>query len=270
MGVSLVVDVATHRSSTAAPPLPAPDGASPSRVAVRSASPTTKAVQVGGVRVVGLGDSVMAGANCECDDYLTGLGRLLSVRDHRPVSVTNDGRSGVTAADLDAGLSDDPALRRDVASADIVVLTVGANDLVDNVGVWRQGECRHSCYQPDIDAMAAHVAHLIETIKIIRRQPLTQIVLTDYWNVFADGDVAERTENDGYLDWSDRVTRATNTALFRAVREAGITGVDLYAPFKPDASANPTHLLADDGDHPSPAGTALISTTVLRSIKPLG
>lgn len=272
IGTELFADAPTRRVSAAAPPASASvhDRPRPSPGEGGSASPLPRAKRDGRVGLVGLGDSVMAGSNCACDDYLTGLGRLLGARDVVPVSVINDGRSGDTAADLDGMLSDDRSARRDVASAEVVVVTIGANDLLGDVVAWRSGRCPTSCYQPGIDTMASHLASVIDKIKAIRGHAKSQILITDYWNVFADGDVAENTEDDGYLDWSDRVTRAANTAIGRVARDTGVTEVDLYSPFKPNPSTNPTHLLADDGDHPNAAGTALISATVLKSITPVG
>lgn len=274
LGFAVAVDTSTQRVNADRPATPAPSRVISSQSDGGLTEPTPRAVRAAQIHVVGLGDSVMSGTNCACDDYVTGLGRLLASRDHVAVSTTNDGDSGATAADLDVRLRDDPITRRDVASANIVIVTVGANDLVGAVGAWQHGECEASCYRPDIDTMASHLAKVVSQIKTIRGRAPIQIVLTDYWNVFADGDVAENAENDGYLDRSDHATREANSAIWRAVRGAGVTGVDLYSPFKPDSRPNPTQLLASDGDHPNAAGTALISAAlisaaVLSAIKPV-
>jgi lysophospholipase L1-like esterase len=90
-----------------------------------------------------------------------------------------------------------------------------------------------------------------------------RVLVTTYWNVFTDGDVARRAERPGYLAWSDALTRQANAAIAQVAATHGATLVDLYAPFKGDGSTDPTDLLAADGDHPDAAGTALISRTVL-------
>lgn len=220
------------------------------------------------VRLLGLGDSVTAGANCSCPDYVTGLGRLLSARDARPVTVDNEGVSGATTRDLLGALSTDRALQQAVSRADVVVVTLGANDLTDSLDSWRRGGCPDRCYQPGIDAMSQRLSQTVTAIRELRGGLTAQILLTTYWNVFADGRVAERSESAGYLDWSDRVTRAANLAIGRAASRTGASCVDLYTPFKPHPGEDPSDLLADDGDHPNPTGTALISRQVLTDVRP--
>src|SRR3954447_21838066 len=67
-----------HASARPSPTSPTPPPASP---------PT------GPLRVVGLGDSVTSGEHCDCDDYVTAFGRLLSTQEGITVTVANDGES---------------------------------------------------------------------------------------------------------------------------------------------------------------------------------
>lgn len=174
--------------------------------------------------------------------------------------------SGVTAADLADELEQDSTLRAATARSDIVVITVGANDLSHSLGRWRSGGCPSSCYEPDVTTMADHLDTVLATVTQLHAANPVRILVTTYWNVFADGQVAEQAESAGYLRWSDQVTRAADAAISRSAVRAGVGCVDLYTPFKPHPGDDPTALLADDGDHPNPAGTALISRTVLAAL----
>lgn len=250
--------LAPHRGGTAIlSPTPAAT-ASPAAGAATQAAP---------VRVLGLGDSVTAGTNCACADYVTGFGRLLAQRDGTRVIEDNRGESGATAADLADELDQDQKLRAATAQADIVVITVGANDLYDSLDAWRSGGCSSSCYGPEISAMSGHLDSVLATVTRLHAASPVRILVTTYWNVFADGQVAEQAESAGYLRWSDQVTRAADRAISRSADRAGVDSVDLYTPFKPHHGDDPTALLADDGDHPNPAGTALISRTVLAALE---
>jgi lysophospholipase L1-like esterase len=114
-----------------------------------------------------------------------------------------------------------------------------------------------------VDAVGSDVGDILAAAKNLRGGRPTQLLVTDYWNVFADGDVALASDGPAYLQWSDELTRALNISICAAARSAGATCVDLYAPFKGDGSENPTSLLAADGDHPNAAGNQLISSVLL-------
>lgn len=240
---------ATARDSAAVtPPSPPSSRTSPSQ-----ASP---------IRVVGLGDSVTAGANCDCDDYVTGFARLLAQQRHVRVRTANEGESGSTSPDLLADLAHDQSVRSQVRDADVVVITTGANDLYPALQKWQSGDCDTDCSTPEIDTMSDDLTQVLQLVRTLAGHQV-RILVTGYWNVFADGDVAKNQEKSGYLDWSDQVTRAANIAIQADTQRYGDTYVDLYTPFKGDGDHDPTGLLADDGDHPDPTGTALISQTVL-------
>jgi lysophospholipase L1-like esterase len=181
--------------------------------------------------------------------------------------VTDDGVSGSTSAGLAHHLQSDAGLRADVAHADVVVLTMGANDLSPALDAWRSGSCPPRCYDPQVATMRGDLDRVLDAAGTLGGGR-ARVLVTTYWNVFTDGDVARKAERPGYLVWSDAVTRAANTAIAQVAETHGATLVDLYAPFKGDGSQDPTHLLVSDGDHPDSAGTALISRTVLAAYEP--
>jgi lysophospholipase L1-like esterase len=175
----------------------------------------------------------------------------------------NLGTNGLTAAGLRALLTSPSPTASGVAEADILLVTIGANDLMPLLSQWQSGSCPAACYSPSVDAVGSDLSAILAAAKELRGGRTTQVLVTDYWNVFADGDVARDSEGPAYLRWSDELTRALNNRICTAAENAGATCVDLYAPYKGDGSRNPTALLAGDGDHPNAAGNQLISSALL-------
>jgi lysophospholipase L1-like esterase len=142
-------------------------------------------------------------------------------------------------------------------------VTIGANDLVPLTGSWEDGGCDTACATPAVEAMERGLdgdLALLETLTPAH----TTVLVTSYWNVFEDGDVADATRGPGFAGWSDGVTKLANTAICRAAVAASDTCVDLYEPFEgSDGTQNPTNLLAADGDHPNAAGHDLIARALL-------
>ena len=211
--------------------------------------------------VVGLGDSVTAGTACGCTTFIDLYAAGLAGRHDRPLRAVNLGRGGLTSVGLAEQLGTAP-VRDQLAHADTAVVTIGANDLVPLVGRWQHARCPQSCVAPLVSAMRSHVATALSALRA-DLPPGARVLVTGYWNVFEDGDVADRDYGDGFADWSDGVTRAANSAICAAAAASHDRCVDLYAPFEGAGDRNPTALLADDGDHPNAAGHRLIARTLL-------
>ncbi|WP_162257529.1 SGNH/GDSL hydrolase family protein [Phycicoccus sp. Soil802] len=232
----------------------AESAATPTRTTTSSASSPRS--------VVGVGDSVTAGTNCDCAPFVARFAELLGARDGRPATATNLGVPGLTTHSLATQLTQaGPA--RSVAAADLVVVTIGANDLGPLEDRWEQGGCGPACLAPAVAAMARGLATDLARVKALGGSG-QRVEVTTYWNVFEDGDVADRQRGAGFADWSDSVTVAANRAICATTRTFGDTCVDLYAPFlSADGNRNPTPLLSSDGDHPDAAGHALIARALL-------
>lgn len=259
----------TSANPSASASVPAAGSGETPGAAMPTVGPSGPPLHPGPVRVLGLGDSVTYGSNCDCRDYIAQLGTLLRQQDKVAATVDNEGEPGATTQDLADELTDDQSVRREVSRADIIVITIGANDLSDSINHWRSGSCAAACYQPSIDAMSDRLRALLDQIQALHTDGPAQVLVTNYWNVFTDGEVARRAEDAGYLAWSDDVTQAANSAICRAATSSASGCVDLYRAFKP-AGADPTQLLSDDGDHPNAAGTALIASTVLATLHSTG
>ena len=213
--------------------------------------------------VVGIGDSVTAATGCGCPGFVEPYAADLPTSAGGPAAGVNLGANGLTAAGLRTLVTTPTPTADGVAEADFLLVTIGANDLLPLLPRWRESGCPAACYLPSVDAVGADISDILTAAKALRSKQPTQMLVTTYWNVFADGDVARATESAAYLQWSDELTRALNARICAAARGAGAICVDLYAPFKGNGSQNPTTLLAGDGDHPNAAGYQLITSTLL-------
>lgn len=244
-------------ATTSLPATPAPD--TTSLPATTSPSP---APQPG--LVVGLGDSVTSGAACNCTPFVQTYAAALARRDGSPVRAVNLGHGGDTTVELLALLKGDAAARRALAQASVVVVTIGANDLVPLLARWTAGGCDDACVQPAVVTMGNGLAAALREIR--SQAPHARLLVTDYWNVFEDGDVAVAKRGPGFAPWSDEVTGSANMTICAQAAAVGASCVDLYEPFEgEDGMRNPSALLADDGDHPNAAGHALIAATLLHA-----
>jgi lysophospholipase L1-like esterase len=217
---------------------------------------------------VAIGDSVTAATVCGCTGFVESYAAHLPAAAGGPAHAVNLGTNGLTAAGLRALMTSPTPTTQSVAQADILLVTIGANDLAPLLSLWQDSGCAAACYSPAVDAVGSDVSEIVTAAQDLRGHRPTQILVTDYWNVFADGDVARASDGPAYLAWSDEVTRALNTRICAAAQDAGAVCVDLYAPFKGDGGLNPTTLLAIDGDHPNTAGNQLISSALLAATSP--
>lgn len=263
---------------------PASPGASPS-VGAGMASPTVaatpsptgpNAAAAPGpkeVNVLGLGDSVTAGSQCGCTPFVQQLAKLLADRDQVPTTATNLGVGGLTSVGL-MQMLDDPATRQSVAAADIVVITIGANDLLPALSWWDAGsaspatqrDCGGACDSATLDAVGAQVAGVIARVQWLRGGRPTTVLVTDYWNVFVDGAAGLASRGTGYLAWSGELTDRLNSRICAAAQVQNATCVDLRGPFDGNGTKDPTALLAADGDHPDAAGHTLIADQLLAAL----
>jgi lysophospholipase L1-like esterase len=241
-----------------------PREATPKAVATTTVVATpTSTFAPGSVTVVGIGDSVTSAAVCGCTGFVESYAANLPSAAGGPAHAVNLGSGGLTAAGLHALMTTPGPTASGVAEGDILLVTIGANDLTPLLSRWQASGCTTTCYSPAVDAVGSNVAAILSAAKDLRGDHPTRILVTDYWNVFADGDVARASDGPAYLRWSDELTRALNAKICTVARDAGATCVDLYAPFKGDGSLNPTPLLAADGDHPNAGGNQVISAALM-------
>ncbi len=221
--------------------------------------------------MVGLGDSIPAGYACPgCTPFPELYGRQLTAATGSAVAVMNLGVGGWTSADLlrslDAGQPDAQV----VAASEVVTVTIGANDFYPALDTYLAGACGGAddldCFTPVLPQLSSTLSAILGRVSELRVGQPTAVLVTGYWDVFPDGDVAAAVYGPQFSAASATLTRAANTIIQTVTERAGSTYVDLFTPFKGvDRQLDPTALLADDGDHPSQAGHQLIADLLARA-----
>lgn len=259
-GMAILVVTATAFSLNPAHPTPAPRArASAEPHTSPPQSPPADPEVPGPWTVVGLGDSVVSGSHCDCAPFITRYGTLVAQATHRSTTVRNLGVGGATTGDLLKALQHGGTATGRLRGADIVTVTIGANDMAVARSEWMQDGCG-TCF----DKVAATVkANLVKILRLIRadagRDPV-EVLVTTYWNVFEEA--VDEPAPAAYAAMADLATSRANYAICAAAAQDNAACVDLYRPFKGDGSADATSLLADDGDHPDAAGHQLIASSL--------
>jgi lysophospholipase L1-like esterase len=234
----------------------------------RDASRLPRATTVSGPAhhaVVALGDSVPAGAACSCDPFPASYAALLSRRTRTPVTVANEAISGLDTIGLLAQIKEERKVADAVRQADVVLVTIGANDFGDHHDQVLEGSCttgQTDCVSDEMVAMRATLTKVLGEIRALRQGRSTSVLVTGYWNVFEDGEVAQRASGAAGRQASITLTRNVNAAISSVSATAGTHYVDLFEAFQ-NRGRDIDSLLAPDGDHPDAAGHALIAQTLV-------
>ena len=220
-------------------------------------------------KIAALGDSVTAGTNCDCIAFPMLYAQELSTSRGVTGTPVNLGVGGGTSGDLLGQLRNSRSEEFvAVKNADIDLLTIGANDFADNYDEITQGDCAGpdatDCVRDQIAEMRHNIAAALKQIHELRHGKPTAVLVTGYWNVFEDGDVATEAFPSAGLKATRMLTAEVNRAIEAAAKAAGATYVDLLTPFNGAAAhGDVTSLLAPDGDHPNAKGQALIANRLL-------
>jgi len=216
-----------------------------------------------GLDVVALGDSVPAGSGCGCTPFPVRYARSLTLKLGRTVGVRNDAVPGLTSSGLAATLGDDQPAARDVATADVVLVTIGANDFDPAAADPSCPGGAVGCYDNQLSELSHQLDSILARLAVLRRHAPTAVLLTGYWDVWEDGQVAAGA-GPPYVTTGDELTRRVNQRLEQAASTGGATYVDLVKPFRGNSGReDDTALLAGDGDHPNDAGHQAIADALL-------
>jgi lysophospholipase L1-like esterase len=154
-----------------------------------------------------------------------------------------------------------------VAHADLVTVTIGANDFAMAQSDYFAGTCGGGdgldCFRTTLPSLHANLTTVLDRIRTLAAGHPVGVRVTNYWNVFEDGEVAQQRHGDAFVDDSDQLTQEANAVICDAAGRAGAVCIDIDTAFKrASPGGDPTGLLAPDGDHPNQAGHELIAATV--------
>jgi lysophospholipase L1-like esterase len=215
------------------------------------------------VTVVGLGDSVTGAAHCGCAGFIQDYADLLAHTTRATVHGVNLGANGQTSDGLLAAVQPGQPDVDSISTASIVVVTIGANDFVDEQPAIQSGHCGGrdglGCTTATLATVSRNVTAVIGRVRTLRSGAAITIKVTGYWNVFEDGAVARQDYSAAFRGDSDALTRRLNDTLRAVCATTRAQYVDLYGPFKTDGDGDDTALLAADGDHPNAAGHRVIA-----------
>ncbi|WP_345347571.1 SGNH/GDSL hydrolase family protein [Rhodococcus olei] len=227
--------------------------------------------------IVGLGDSIPSGDGCPgCTPYVELFGRQMSADvGERPVRVTNLGVGGWTSTDLLNSLEVDRYEENAVGAADLVTVTIGANDFESELDAYLGGDCGGDddldCFSSLLPQLHNTLTSVLERIAELRQGQRTEVLMTGYWDIFPDGDVARRLYGPQFVQDSAVLTRRVNDVISSVAAAQGATYVDLFGAFKgAEGDEDPTSLLADDGDHPNQSGHQQIADALSAALGSAG
>jgi lysophospholipase L1-like esterase len=90
------------------------------------------------------------------------------------------------------------------------------------------------------------------------------VLVTGYWNVYEDGEVAQKAFSPEGVAATVDLTRRVNAVVASVTGAQGAKYVDLFGPFE-KRGKEVTSLLAPDGDHPNAAGHLLIAQVLVQA-----
>jgi lysophospholipase L1-like esterase len=232
--------------------------------------------------LVALGDSIPYNAEEDCPGctgFVDSYGAALEARIGRPVTVLNRSRhDGAQTNDILAQLESDENLLAELATADVIVMSIGFNDQPPFIDAY--DGCPEPVTDNDSDQIYAERAaatsyECIDSTLLVLRRHVAD-VLANVREQAPDAGIGALTPYDTWLGWSglDGVDRPTRDALhdvatywMHEFREAmcakaeavGGVCVDVYSAFNgPDGAQAPTDFVAADYVHPSQEGNDAI------------
>ena len=245
---------------TPEPPPAAPAPPTETAIADRSeaptALPTTPASRARRpLQYVALGDSLASGMDAIDGgrSYADAYAALLRRRTQRKVQLTNLGVPGWTSTDLLDALRTSDQMRDALASADVVTLDIGGNDLIEVAVQVSGGACGGSdglaCLQRTREAFAQRWDDIVSELAALRRSPRVPVRTFTLYRPFAtirgvnvDALLAE-------LDQRNAIIQASDSRL-------GVQVADVAGAF---ADAQSQDLIDEDGLHPTRVGHELIA-----------
>ena len=132
--------------------------------------------------MIGVGDSYMSTQNTKGESFMDLYAAALEGTLARPVELANLASDNATTDSVRNSLTTDEAFRATVASADVIVISVGGND-GDPFGKYPEGTCapagsQKSCLKAYTPRYTANYEAILSTVATLRENKPTLIRVT--------------------------------------------------------------------------------------------
>jgi lysophospholipase L1-like esterase len=233
------------------------------------------------LKLIAIGDSLPYGQNdCNhCSTFVQRFGKALAGATHRGVLIRNlSEHTGIDSGDLRHQLRSSRSLRRAVAGADAITITIGHNDtpwnsdhdVCDGAAVYPHvnwTSYSKGCAQANANAYGTNLNAILKTVRALRQHKRTLIRVTnDYNDIIGDPVVPASATTPSKLVVEAQAAKTCALAVkYRAIC------IDTYHAFNgPHGLRDAGPLLAGDHTHPNAAGHRLIARLLIAAgFKPL-
>lgn len=205
------------------------------------------------VQIVGLGDSLTAGIGDEKEagGYLGSLKRQLAEEDCF-VTIKNYSKSGYKSTDLLNTLKEDDVVSA-IREADMVVFTIGANDLVSLIKKHKI-QINQEVVETAQKQYAKHIESILQEIRQIN--PKVKIYAIGFYNPFAQIFASQEEVHALISRWNEQTKEEVTKA-----EDA------FFIPIDQVFAQRLEELLADDLFHPNYQGYETIANQIIRHLK---
>ena len=218
-------------------------------------------------QIVGLGDSFTSTQNSHGRTYLDLFASSLAESTGRRVTVADLSDDANTTARVAELLRTDASTRASVASADMVLISVGGNDS-DPFGVYPHGTCSPrqplpTCLEIYAPTFAANYEVILSNIEQLRSGHPTAIRVTSADNPFVGW--SEAPSPTFGVDFYAQVAEAeSKTACNIATSHGGLCVDYLHIFGGPEGTTDPARFLGPDHAHPGDLGIRAIAAELVR------
>lgn len=204
------------------------------------------------IRYIAIGDSLTYGLGASEQNYLrlnAFVPRVVKkLRSAQPVYVENHGIPGITSTELNLFIQNDAGLKKSLASANFITVTVGGNDFLRILTLLPNAN--ENSYAESFEQLKRQINQLHSTLRDINKR--ATIVYVGLYNPFPKG--------EQYYELGQRFAPAYNAQLKKLQDDQTIV-VDPYGAFF-GKELKLTHIQNNDR-HPNDEGYGILAKLVI-------
>ncbi len=238
---------------------------SATQTAVASATPGEQSPTSSGnasegptLHLVALGDSIAASKLCQCPRYPDVYSRLAAKALGQPVRVENIAVNGATSADLLYRLENMPPFQAAVREADLIVISIGFND----IGPCVVAGTDPKCYATAISGLKTTLEAIHDKIDALQGDHPHILRETGYYDYYVGRSEGPQSTPEFHTFYVDQLASLNATICEAVVAHNGLC-IDLLTPFNgPAGDQDAGRFLVKDHIHPGTTGHELIAETI--------